>query len=158
MRYYYKCPDCLGVWSVDGELISGIVCDCNGIWKCMGRVKDNRLVEEKEKSACDCRCTRASGPLCDCVCRGKNHGSGRTVIVLKDAGGIPKPQGLLEYQSERLQTAGQWREIVSMTETAIANQTDYYKRHRLKLMLEKAKNYKIHSKRVELLIDMLKLN
>lgn len=156
MRYYYKCSDCIGVWAVNGELISGIICDCNGTWKTMGRVQDNRLVEEKECSVCDCRCTRASGPLCNCICRGVNHGSGRTVLILKDVSGIPKPQGLMENKQERMQIANQWRQIVSMTENAINSQTDYYKRYKLQETLRKAKTYKLHTKRMESLMEVLK--
>lgn len=139
-------------------MISGIICDCNGTWKSMGRVQDNRLVEEKEESVCDCRCTRASGPLCNCVCRGINHGTGRTVVITRDVSGVPKPQGLTENKEERMMIANQWRQLVAMTETAIGNSIVAYKRNSLKEALRKAKNYKLHMKRMESLMEALKVN
>lgn len=32
---------------------------------------------KRSKHACGARCTHATGPSCDCLCRGANHGSGR---------------------------------------------------------------------------------
>lgn len=56
----------------------------------LGKVQGNRLAQTFELSACDDRCTGAKGPKCDCQCRGKNHGTGRTVQVTVDQGGIPR--------------------------------------------------------------------
>ena len=47
-----------------------------------------QLVIERIAAPCDGRCTNASGPDCDCVCGGENHGSRRLVVIRSDGGSI----------------------------------------------------------------------
>jgi hypothetical protein len=91
-RWYIRCRQCLSIAAVDEPMnVSEARCGaCNGAIETMGQVHRDRLVYREIRSACDDRCTNARGPLCDCSCGGKNHGSHRVVIVLRDAGPIPR--------------------------------------------------------------------
>lgn len=101
-RHYYRCRACCHVVAVDGALVSAPAangateittrCVCDGRLELLGRVARARkgLVLDSERCACDGRCTSAPGPMCDCRCGGVNHGTGRTVPVEVDAGGVPR--------------------------------------------------------------------
>lgn len=69
-----------------------------GLHKIMGRVEKaypwekanrQRLVEDGHASPCDARCTGATGPTCNCVCGGENHGSHAVRSVIFKAGTVP---------------------------------------------------------------------
>lgn len=45
---------------------------CNGHWCLLHRVTEGT---KKSKHECGARCTNATGPNCDCRCKGRNHGS-----------------------------------------------------------------------------------
>ncbi len=90
-RWFTRCPVCLAVAAVDEH---PNVYD----WRCgicghqienMGRVERDRLIHEHLAAICDDRCTSARGPLCNCKCGGKHHGSNRVVRVVRDAGKVP---------------------------------------------------------------------
>lgn len=101
-RYMYRCRECLAVTAVDGSPIDRAArCACGGIPESLGYVRESyagaRLARDTVRCACDHRCTGATGPSCDCVCRGENHGTGAVVEVTVDAGGVPRLQsGALE--------------------------------------------------------------
>jgi hypothetical protein len=100
MRHFYRCTDCLSVVATvepirtytdaRGFTRYGLCSACDGRIEYMGHVTRDRLVRTSEACACDGRCTNATGPSCDCQCGGENHGSGRTVTVEYDAGGVPR--------------------------------------------------------------------
>lgn len=46
-----------------------------GKWTLLRRVYDGGKPDSK-RHVCGARCTNATGPSCDCKCRGANHGSG----------------------------------------------------------------------------------
>lgn len=46
-----------------------------GRWVLLRRVYDGGKPDSKRHN-CSARCTAATGPACDCRCRGANHGSG----------------------------------------------------------------------------------
>lgn len=91
-RWFIRCTRCLTVASVEtAPNVNDWRCDiCDGTIENMGRVEGDRLVKFEERCACDGRCTGARGPVCECSCGGKNHGTGRTVIVKIDVGGVPR--------------------------------------------------------------------
>lgn len=101
-RHFYRCRSCCHVVAVDGKLATTWVertgnaeittrCVCDGKLELLGRVcRKPGLVLDGERCACDGRCTGAPGPMCDCRCGGANHGTGRVVPVLLDAGGVPR--------------------------------------------------------------------
>ena len=93
-RYMYRCHDCLAVSAVDGVLVDRRArCDCGGTVECLGYVRDTGrryLARDSFDVPCDHRCTGATGPNCDCSCRGENHGTGRVVTVVVDVGGVPR--------------------------------------------------------------------
>lgn len=103
-RHYYRCRACCLVAAVDGALEQITTprgdreyttrCVCDGRLELLGRVARARkgLVLDSERCACDGRCTNAPGPSCDCKCGGVNHGTGRMVPVVIDAGGVPRLQ------------------------------------------------------------------
>lgn len=85
--YYLRCKQCLEPMRMS-ERCPGARCVCGGDLEYLGVVTGNRWRRAEELTPCDGRCTNAQGPNCDCRCRGENHGSGRTVTVLRDAGRI----------------------------------------------------------------------
>ena len=89
--YYYRCNICLSVGAVKAVSSQKLKCSlCKEVMEEMGHVFDAKLVKEEERSVCDERCTRASGPSCDCKCNGKNHGTGLTTTVIIVQGDIPE--------------------------------------------------------------------
>ena len=155
MRHYYRCKDCLGTFAVEGERLQGIVCDCNGTWGHMGIVCQDRLVQEESRTPCDRRCTHASGPLCNCACKGQNHGTGRVVIVLADKGAVPKVQGLLEGYAERSKIAEEWRTMLTLAEKAYGLCVNYLQKNQVFTAMKKAKHLKTHGKRMKTLKEAL---
>lgn len=87
-RYFYRCNDCLTVVASEQPTDSTkAVCNaCGGSVEFMGRTVATGVLRRVagEVAVCDGRCTHARGPVCDCPCRGENHGSGRTVAVYTD--------------------------------------------------------------------------
>lgn len=102
-RWVGKCKKCGRTHRVDGRLLNGylpggahdqvvrsddgrlLTTAANGtdpslVWvRCGDHRCLLRRVHEGAKSskhACGARCTNATGPSCDCRCRGANHGSG----------------------------------------------------------------------------------
>jgi hypothetical protein len=108
--HYYRCLHCLEVFTTyedfpvtvedpDGDYkrrrwMTDLLCVCAGRIQWLGQVSHDfsKLEKSVERSVCDLRCTRAHGPICYCRCNCKNHGSGLTVMVKIDAGGIPRPE------------------------------------------------------------------
>lgn len=89
--YYWRCADCLDPVTVREKVIGPLLCGaCAGSMEYLGRVARDRLVVEAQVCACDYRCTGAIGPMCDCHCGGVNHGTGREVTVIRDAGPVPR--------------------------------------------------------------------
>lgn len=126
-RWYLRCNGCLAVVAIEENPgIKGttarpadkreehFACSaCGSQFEVMGKVyrDGGHLMQYAgERCPCDDRCTGASGPNCDCSCGGENHGSGRTVPVLRDLGKppviqIPQPEvaaaRLAEWQAAR---------------------------------------------------------
>mgnify|MGYP000877202420 CR=1 FL=1 len=93
LRCYCRCLACSEVAVVEEAIPADARCLCDGRLRLLGRVgPGKRLVREVDRCPCDGRCTGAPGPSCDCRCGGANHGSGRVVSVLVDAGGVPRVQ------------------------------------------------------------------
>lgn len=114
LLHYYRCRECLSVVTTREAIVRVRVpipgapppavttrevrfsrCDCvpeGGQFEYMGRVEQQkeRLVIDGLQAPCDGRCTNAPGPLCDCRCRGENHGTQRLVEVVTDAGPVPR--------------------------------------------------------------------
>jgi hypothetical protein len=95
-RWCMRCQHCLSVAYVTAKPqrdvgLVGWACGlCQGPIEAMGKVEYDRLSETIAVSVCDARCTHARGAHCACPCRGKNHGSGRTVTVTYDRGEAPE--------------------------------------------------------------------
>lgn len=90
-RFYLRCLRCCAVVATEGQPDPATVCVCGGRLKLMGRVGPKRgLVRDEDRCACDGRCTNATGPSCDCSCRGANHGSQRLTPIVVDAGSLPR--------------------------------------------------------------------
>lgn len=117
-RHFYKCPLCLAVAAVDAPHQQAITCGhCNAQMEYMGRVAGERLAKDEVRCACDFRCIDALGPKCDCSCGGKNHGSGKVVVVTVDAGKLvaeckPSAKQVMEskeYQQTLEAALSEWR-------------------------------------------------
>lgn len=97
VRWYVRCRDCVEPFVVvlpRGEQpwrLAEATCACGGKLEVMGSVRDMRggTWERTEHiSVCDDRCTCAVGPKCECPCGGANHGTGRTVEVVREVGAV----------------------------------------------------------------------
>lgn len=108
-RWFVRCLDCLSVAAVtEPPNTFAARCGlCDGPIECMGGVERNRLVRNEIRSACDDRCTSARGPLCDCHCGGKNHGTHRVVGIVHDAGPVPTVAMPSNFAARR--TAAEYR-------------------------------------------------
>lgn len=90
-RYFTRCSDCCAVQAIEADRFPAkLTCDCGGTVTNMGQVLGQKLVQFQSRTPCDARCTHATGPKCDCPCRGDNHGTQRVVTVQIDQGGIPR--------------------------------------------------------------------
>lgn len=56
----------------NGSNPSEVLVPCLDHWCRLKRVTEG---SKKSKHECGARCTNATGPNCDCRCKGKNHGS-----------------------------------------------------------------------------------
>lgn len=123
MRSYYRCADCLEVCALDNDGgLSRARCDCGGCLQFMGRVCVDRLVKDEVRCACDYRCIDAQGPVCSCKCGGENHGSGKVVEVVVDAGAVPIVRARWDL-SERLRKVEAYRAAVAEAEKRIDRRT-----------------------------------
>jgi hypothetical protein len=86
MLYYHKCDDCLTAFTTEEKKVD--FCDCNGTVTFMGVVQGDKFIKTEDKPPCDGRCTHASGPHCDCLCGGANHGTGKLVAVVVKEGKV----------------------------------------------------------------------
>ena len=118
-RWFIRCLGCLSVMAINGDRPqAGLRCGiCSGRIEIMGIVHQDRLTKTEDRCACDERCTSATGPNCNCKCAGKNHGSGITVTVVIDLGGIPKATPRNKEKSLRIY--GEWQAARSAVEERI---------------------------------------
>jgi len=88
--HYSRCRMCTEIVTTAEPLAPIAVCDCSAVaFEYLGKAKGSHLVREEDRCACDARCTSATGPNCDCICAGANHGTGRLVTV-EILSGIPR--------------------------------------------------------------------
>lgn len=90
-RWFYRCADCLSVSATPerlpltrttkGTVTWGTCGTCGGDVEELGQVKGTSLIQPGERCPCDERCTSATGPNCNCVCGGENHGTNRIAVV-----------------------------------------------------------------------------
>lgn len=57
--------------NANGSDVSLLPVRCGDHWRRLRRVHEG---DKKSKHECGARCTNATGPNCDCRCKGKNHG------------------------------------------------------------------------------------
>lgn len=89
-RWFVRCRVCLAVSAVQELPGANWQCGiCDGGLELMGRVEQDRLIQEHLAAICDDRCTNAIGPHCSCKCGGEHHGSRRLVRVVRDRGPVP---------------------------------------------------------------------
>lgn len=130
-RWCYRCADCLAVVFAGADLpgngyerigdryiIRVADCgQCGGPVERMGKVEAARLTVTETVCACDARCTGATGPNCECACKGANHGTGRTVDVVRDHGPVPRLVGFPDYEAR--QRAQEFRDTMSRAQAAL---------------------------------------
>lgn len=176
-RHFYRCLACLDVLAVEGGRVMSVWdaskghqvgphCDCGGTLNWMGKVRTNYIVRPEERCPCDSRCADATGPNCDCVCGGKNHGTHRTVTVDIVAGSVPTVRARDDLDTRKVRVA----EFQSAKDAAIARidvatggaitangegrRVEYsmwQKKEDLVAQYRKARKYLIHSRRIEAL-------
>jgi len=136
----------------------------------MGVVQGDKYVKTENRPPCDGRCTHASGPHCDCMCGGANHGSGKLVPVVVKEGKICAV-GLSEEDIERAQVYRQVRDAAQVvfdkkwgeTYAKIQSRTwidrpEYVGYINASRMLEKANGLRQHWPRIKALADFISKN
>ncbi len=168
MLYYHRCDDCLTTFTSLEKKVD--FCDCNGTVTLMGQVQGNKYVRHEDRSPCDGRCTHASGPMCDCICNGANHGSGKVVqVVVKE--GIVKVEGLTEQDVERAHTFRKLRDyaeglFTTKWQASIdkrnrgewMDRKEYVDMSRDRYNLDKIINMKVYDRRTKELIAFIAAN
>lgn len=162
-RWFVRCTTCLAVSAVEEwpnlhDWRCGI---CGGSFENMGRVERDRLIHEHHAAICDDRCTSARGPICNCKCGGKYHGSHMVVRVVRDAGPIPtitpnsgREQARLNAEEfRRMKTAA-----LALLDPLLASRgrgylpaAAYDRMRRLQAAVRKAHEARVHSARVKAL-------
>lgn len=158
-RWYYRCLDCLTVCAAESNHAK-IKCACGGMCENMGKVSGLRLTMTHLACACDERCTSATGPNCTCSCGGENHGSGRVVEVVLDAGPLPVLQceltdkaraDLAEFRAAYTPLRDEYRAMSGCKTGGQVVQFSYSRFCELGRMLTKARNARSHSGRMKTL-------
>lgn len=159
-RHFYKCPLCLCVAAVDSEHAQAITCGyCQNPMEYMGRVAGERLAKDEIRCACDFRCIDAVGPKCDCSCGGKNHGSGKVVVVTVDAGKLvaetkPTAKQVLEAREYRatLEAAlAEWRPLNAAKHQGFIPRDQFCRWLALERAITAAKKMRSHAGRMKAL-------
>lgn len=135
-RHYYRCLECLDVFAVEHHHYSDLHCACGGRCEYMGRVQQDVLVRVEERTACDDRCTHARGPNCDCKCGGRNHGTGKTVTIIKVVGKPTKAEN--RPNLEELQN---WKNNLDSLDKMI-KESKFFKSYEKKALYRKQLNAK----------------
>lgn len=131
-RFAYRCNECLCNFVTDERLpgsvhpdkiVRGLVCGvCSFegdkiVYMGQVRQQSNEVVEEVQRCLCDDRCVWAVGPVCNCMCGGRNHMTGaagytKTEVVLGkikfnclDDETIAKHQKIAKEFREAIETA-----------------------------------------------------
>lgn len=168
MLFYHKCNDCLTAFSTVEKVVD--FCDCNGSVTFMGEVQGDKYVKTENRSPCDGRCTHASGPHCDCMCGGVNHGTGKLVpVVIKE--GKVCATNLSEEDVERAHVYRRFKAAAeemfnkkyTSTLTKIAQQiwvdrAEYLACVRAQAQLEKICAMKVHNTRIQALMNFIVAN
>ncbi len=164
MRHFYRCIECLELTVIDGDQRYEILCDCGARLDYMGHVHGDTLRIDTERSACDDRCTSATGPNCDCGCGGKNHGTNRVVQVQIITGAVPRVAARANLATRCAQVAAWQRAILEARERAdaathgaisamqrrewIANKDLWWRATDLQKSIRKAAGYQTHKRRM----------
>lgn len=162
-RWFLRCTTCLAVSAVEErpnlhDWQCGI---CGGSFESMGRVERDRLIHEHLAAICDDRCTSARGPICNCKCGGKHHGSNRVVRVVRDAGPIPTVTPSTGREQARL-NAAEFRRMkdaaLALLDPLLASRqrgylpaAEFDRMRRLQAALRKAHEARTHAARVKTL-------
>ena len=104
-RHFYRCSDCLSIVVTEDKIpetrdetgynpkLRATCSACGGNVEYMGETRYTVGGQEYAlrnvtgyKAICDGKCTNATGPNCDCICGGENHGTGRIVPVYTESG------------------------------------------------------------------------
>jgi hypothetical protein len=174
--HYFRCSDCLGAFTVKEGDLPGKAWACQGSCVCggsisyIGRVHESHYEKDGLKSACDKRCTDASGPVCNCHCGCKNHGTGKLVSVVVEEGKVR----VTTFDQKLIDRGNEWRAMIKQlqdeyhrvwgdVETAVmayrstwtqANQLRPFQMDLRRVSLMKL--YSQRKKRVQGMIDILK--
>src|SRR5271166_2603156 len=115
-RWYYKSTDCLTPVTYSDK-VRILKCACGGKMLIMGEVIKGRITNTEELTVCDARCTEATGPSCNCKCRGEHHGTGRTVQIITDLG---SGEIKAEVNAEAIDRGRTWRALVESAYNRVA--------------------------------------
>jgi|GEM_PF-6649859 hypothetical protein len=174
--HYFRCDDCLSAMTVKDSALPGQAKTCEGFCVCggpvhyIGRVHESWYEKIGQKAPCDGRCTRASGPACNCRCMGKNHGTGKLVDVVVEEGKIR----VTSFDQESIDKGNAWRalreefsrefervwgEMMTASKSYSCSYTQRYDFQKYAELFDKALKMRVYSrrlKRVEALLNELK--
>lgn len=190
-RYYVACTYCERYMAVnieEGNTIEEVaeaVCPlCNEkALRIMGKVRQNEVVREGVKAACDERCTNARGPLCTCLCSQVNHGTKKLIkydkffrkleVVEKDllarneeylarikrmaAAKVDIKQRVLAFLEWKNKKILDWLKQPGNSSWRLANEeyTSYLKYLELKKRIDKIEDFRSIQKKINSLVKMI---
>lgn len=79
------------IWWENNKTALGIPKGTKRVWdgkRWTGDIKAERVIQFKSNPSlhqCDARCMNAKGRICECSCRGKNHGNGGSALSCEAA-------------------------------------------------------------------------
>lgn len=166
LLYYHRCRECLSTFTSYESVVN--ICSCDGDVEQLGKVrKDMTVYDEKERCACDMRCTNACGPLCNCACGGVNHGTGKIITVVVELGKAK----VKEVNQEAIDRANDFRKakteawdrytekykesIEKQSKNEWLERNIWYEMYKFKSEYNKAIKMKVHSRRLDILNNLL---
>lgn len=147
--HYHKCDDCLTAFTTVEDHVD--YCDCGGEISYMGEVQGSHYLVEKDKTPCDGRCTHACGPVCDCVCGGVNHGTGK-ILKVKEVGGKIHTTNLSPEDIER---AVKYRTVRDYAQKMVDSIIESWARHSGQRTLNHIIKLRRYEPRMQALYDFI---
>lgn len=167
--FFYRCEICLNVASTQEQAKE---CFCGGLLSFMGYTKRDPkvLLDTSLATPCSTLCTDAAGPCCNCACGGAHHGTGRMVEVERVVGQAPKLKSVnqksLDRAAEFLALTDYFNEYMTKkfgnpysdykVGTFISRDT-WIKVHQKRRQFNLVSGYKVHSKRIKGLKELMEI-
>lgn len=149
MLHYHRCDDCLTAFTTVERQVD--FCDCSGEVTYMGEVSGSNYLRTENRTPCDGRCTHASGPVCDCMCNGVNHGTGKLVQVKVIAGKVH----VTNLSPEDIERAIQYRGLRDFADKMVGDTVDLRSRMTMRYELNRIIAKKQYVPRMQAIVNFI---